>query len=1146
MIASSKIGLLLLLIPTLAFSQIVSSSVNGALLDPSGARIPGASCALTKQETGAVLRTSSGVNGLFTFPSVLPGVYTLSVQAAGFRALQMKDVVVTAGELRTLGNLTLQVGEVRDSVSVTAEAAPLQLATAEKGGLVTGRQLNDISLKGRDFFAFLQMIPGVVDTTASREVSSAGSGSGISINGNRGTQKNFNIDGMTSMDTGSNGSVAFVPNMDAIGEVKVLASNYQAEYGRQSGGQVSVITKSGSREFHGSAYNYYRHESLNANNFFNNRTGTAKAPYRYRISGYSLGGPIYIPGKFNTGKDKFFFFWSQEYTGVKLDYGTNFVNMPTQAERNGNYSQSRDVNGALIPVKDPATAQPFANNIIPTSRINSLGQSILNFYPLPNYTDPDPRNLYRRNYRASYSGNTPKRDDIFRGDAYVTPSLHLYYRFGRDTEHTIQPWSGKAGNINFLLTPVLVDRYGGGQVIHATKTFSPTFVNEVTIGFSRLDRFFDYVDKQKVARSTMGNPPQWYQDPGNPDYLPIVTFGGQPSSPPVNSTGGTIPNYYHNPVQTLLYNLSKVYGSHSFKVGLYLEHSVMNESFGPNYRGTFNFSVDANNPFNSGHSFANALLGNFQSYSETTMQYLVQYRWWNTEWYVQDNWRVSKRLTLDLGMRFSHMPPSKEILHQSATFDPALYEPLKAPAIYIPAFDAAGRRVAKDPLSGNLAVAPLIGQYVPGTGNTANGTAVGGVNGYPEGLFEPPRLTFAPRIGFAYDLFGDGKTALRGGWGAFRDTQQQDRLSVTAGNPPVAYTPTLYYGSLNTYAQTGGALGPTSMGVFYGPHKDAIAMNFSLGVQRQIWESVIDASYVGTLARHLFLTRNLNAIPMYARFDPKNADPTQPTKALPDNFMRPYPGWGDLTNYENAATSNYHSLQIAVNRRFTRGIQYGIAYTYSKALGVGSSDAPAISPYFPARQRNYGPMSIDRRNILVLNYMYDLPKVSHLLGWKPAGWVLDNWHVAGITSFISGAPFTPGINTSDSQDITGSTESARITVTGNPNLDKGERTFYRNFITEVFQRTPLRGFGNAGVGILTGPGISNWDISVSKRVPLFSEGRYIQFRAELFNAWNNTQFSGLYTSAQFNTAGVQVDPNFGAYSAARAPRTIQLSLRLSF
>jgi hypothetical protein len=464
-----------LLLAGLVFAQSTTSSVNGTLVDSSGAAIPSASCILADQATGGTFKAASSAVGLFTFPSVPASTYTLTVQAPGFKVLQMKDIAVTSRELRTLGNVIMQVGEVRESVTVAAEGTAVQLASAERSGVLTGGQVNDIALKGRDFFALLQTIPGVVDTTASRDTSSNTAGAGIFINGNRDNQKNVSVDGITAMDTLSIGSLSFEPNMDAIAEVKILTNNYQAEYGRNSGGAIAAIIKSGTRDFHGSGYDFYRHESLNANNFFNNRTATPKQPYRYRISGYSLGGPIYIPRKFNSNRDKFFFFWSQEFTGVKTDYGAMFVNTPTAAEREGNFSKSFDVNGTLIPVRDPNTGQPFPGNIVPGNRINKTGQAILNFYPLPNYTDPDPRNLYRWNYRSVYSGNTPRRNDILKTDVNLTPSLRMYYRYGRDTDNTLQPWGGKAGSVNFLLSPVFVDRYGNGNLIHVTKLFSSSF-----------------------------------------------------------------------------------------------------------------------------------------------------------------------------------------------------------------------------------------------------------------------------------------------------------------------------------------------------------------------------------------------------------------------------------------------------------------------------------------------------------------------------------------------------------------------------------------------------------------------------------------------------------------------------------------------
>jgi hypothetical protein len=292
--------------------------------------------------------------------------------------------------------------------------------------------------------------------------------------------------------------------------------------------------------------------------------------------------------------------------------------------------------------------------------------------------------------------------------------------------------------------------------------------------------------------------------------------------------------------------------------------------------------------------------------------------------------------------------------------------------------------------------------------------------------------------------------------------------------------------------------------------------------------------------------RNINAIAMFAHFDPKNADPTQPTVPLADNFFRPYRGYGNINQREFTGTSNYHALQVSASRRFAKGVQFGVAYTWSKVLTTSSGDNGGLSSYFATRFLNYGPATFDQPHAFVVNYSYDLPKAGTKTGFLPAKWVLDNWQVSGITSFMSGNPFTPGIATTDGQDISGSTDAARVTVIGDPRLDKSEKTIYRTFNTAAFARTPQRSFGNAGVGILYGPGINNWDLAVSKRFPLFSERRFVQFRTEMFNAWNHTQFSGQNSTARFDKNGVQTDPNFGAYTSALKPRNIQLSLKLVF
>lgn len=1131
-----------------SIAQNVSSSLTVVLIDSTGAAIPGAECKLTSSATGTVYRSVSSTDGTVIFPTILAGNYTFSAEKSGFRQLVAKDIQVTASQVRSLGRLAMEIGEVRQAVNVTAEVSAVQLASAEKAGTITEEQLRDVALKGRDVIGLMTTIPGVVDNGSQRRETAARAAiGGLFVNGAREGQKNVTVDGITNMDTGSNTSMHYEPNMDAIAEVKILTSNYQAEYGRNAGGVITLITKSGTTSFHGSAYWFYRHESLRANNFFNNRTGTPNPPYRYRINGWSLGGPVFIPGKFNQDKSKLFFFFSQELVGSRVDYPTRLINVPTALERNGDFSRSLDVSGNLIPVRDPLTGQSFPGNVIPAARLNALGKSILNFYPTPNYTDPDPRNAYRWNYRSTYSGTNPLRQEIARVDWNPTPKWQMYYRMAFDHQKALRPYGyWYTGNLNYLLTPVAQRLPTDAHAVHVTNVLTPTLVNEFIIGRSQNALYFDYEDPSLVSRSLLPGLKRWYNnnDPGS-QFLPDLGFGGQPANP-VNSGLGPIPYYNWNPILSFVDNVSKIWGAHTVKAGFYVERTTKYQVGNGNPRGAFSFSRDVNNPFDSNHSFANALLGTMQSYTESTGRLDADYLFWNVEWYLQDNWRVSRRLTLDLGLRFYHVPPTTDTLGTLATFDPAFYSLSNAPALYVPARDPSGRRVAQDPRTGAYAPVPLIGQYVPGSGDYANGMKVGGKDGYPEGLYTTSALHLAPRFGFAYDIFGNGKTALRGGFGVFRDRLMGNPTYYAAGNPPITYSPVAYYSTLDTYAQSGGAVGPSDLRILFGQATPTTTMNFSFGIQHQLGGTVLDASYVGSQSRHLVGKRNINPIPMYARFDPANQDPTQPGRPLPDNFLRPIKGWGNIDYQEFGYNSNYNAFQFSVNRRMSRGLQFGAAYTWSKTLGTVPSEYDSVSPYFAGRSRNYGPLNFDRRQMLVFNYIYELPKIAEKIGVRSLRWVTDDWQISGITSFVDGAPFTPGYSTTDGADLTGSSEGARIDVIGDAYLPKGDRTFYRNFNTAAFARPAVRTFGTSGVNILTGPGINNWDITVGKRFRLGAESRYLQFRAEMYNAWNHTQFSGLFTNALFDPAGNQRDPNFGAFSSARDARIIQFSLRLAF
>lgn len=1134
-----------LLLAGLLSGQNITGVITGTVKDSAGAVIPGAHVTLRNQQTQALQITRTNDLGIFVFPSVLPGTYTLEVSAPGFRVHEIRDIGLTMNERRSLGEIVLEVGQVAERVEVRAEVTPVQTASGERAGLITTSQLMNTAIRGRDFFSLLSTLPGIYDENMqSRDVSKGPGAGGLHINGGRSTSINFSLDGVQNNDTGSNTSSPIQPAMDAVAEIKVLTSNYQAEYGRNSAGTINVITKSGTQEYHGSAYYYHRHEALNANAFFRNRTGTPRPVERIKNFGYTFGGPIPL-GRFNRSRDKLFFFWSQEFVRRQNYPGVRFVTTPTAAQRKGDFSDTRDVNGALVPIRDPLSGQYFPGNIIPASRINRTGQAILEFFPLPNYQEPDPALRYSRNYRASASGAFPRHQELFRIDYNVSPTLHMYFRGASDDD--IQNWpygNWRAGSHNYDMYNTRATTDGAGAVLHVTKTFSPTLVNEFTFGASNRALRFNPTDPSLLARSRMGNIGQWYPHANESGAIPDVTFGGVPNA--IDGGIGNIPYRNRNPVFTWVNNISKVVGSHALKFGIYLERMRKDEVGSANTRGALDFRRSTNNPFDTNWAFSNCLLGYFYSYSEANLRTYSHYRYTQVEFYAQDSWKAGRRLSLEFGVRFYWAPPAHDERQYLTTFLPDAYDAQRAAVMYRPGFDpATGRRAAIDPRTGAVAALPYIGLFVPGSGDYAPGMRIGG-KGVPDGLYTAP-FSAAPRFGFALDPKADGKTAIRGGFGVFYDRPQGNLYAATVGQPPVSYSPTVYFGHLDTFLQATGVVGPPNVFAIEAARQPLPAtMNFSLGIQRHIgFGSVADVAYVGSLARHLIIQRNINSIPKYARFNPESLDFTT-NRPLPDNFLRPYLGMGSVNYRTFDGTSNYHSLQVSINRRMSRGFQYGVAYTWSKSLGVAGQDFGNVSYYFPMRRWNYGPLSYDVNHMLVISYIWEVPALGKRLGNRLLGAIADRWQLAGITAVMSGLPFTPSFSTTDGEDITGSEEGARIVVTGNPELPRKERTFYRNFRTEVFARPPRLSFGNAGIGILRHPGWSNWDISVSKRIPVRGEETYFQLRAEFYNAWNHPQFNSYDTGARFDPAGRQVNANFGALNGTRDPRKIQLSLRLMF
>jgi hypothetical protein len=496
-------------------------------------------------------------------------------------------------------------------------------------------------------------------------------------------------------------------------------------------------------------------------------------------------------------------------------------------------------------------------------------------------------------------------------------------------------------------------------------------------------------------------------------------------------------------------------------------------------------------------------------------------------------------------MRFHYLVPIFMADDRLSVFAPERFDPAQQVQLIRPA-RVDNQRAGVHPISGQVYPATLIGAMAPGTGDPTNGMTLAGENGYPRGLIDSYGLLFGPRFGFAFDVFGNGRTAIRGGFGKFYNRpNMSDNYIRFASQPPIVSNPTLFYGTLSGLLDSSGAVFPQAVNAFNRADRVPNVMNFSFSVQQDIgFNTVVDAGYVGSLGRNLLWLRNLNPIPFGANFNPANADPSNPATPLPSAFLRPIQGYNDILMTEPGGSSNYHSLQVTARRRFSQSVQFGLAWTWSKAMGFNDFDQNGVSVQVPVRVWNYGLAAFDRTHVVKVDWLWNLPSTPFdnpvLKG------VLNNWQLSGITSFISGAPLGVGYTTVNPVDITGTpTQGARIVVTGDPVLPKSERTFSRNFRTEVFRMPAVGTIGNAATTQIRGPGINNWDISIFKDFPI-REGMRFQFRAEAYNAFNHAQFSALDTTARFDAQGNQVNARLGEFTATRSPRIMQLALRFYF
>jgi hypothetical protein len=1136
--------------PVGLLAQSVTGTVSGAVADSSGQAVPGATVTLLSERTGEARKTLTNQAGAYTFPSLQPGAYTLRVELQGFRTHERKNNVLTANEHLALGVVQLAIGSVTETVTVAAQGTAVETRSSERSAVLTPDQMAMVAVRGRDVTALLKVLPGVTASEAFTEQESLGGSFGSRVPNIGGARESFStitVDGLAGNDMGTPAVFSSTLNLEAIGEVKVQLNNYRAESGRTGGATVSIVTKSGTQEFHGSLYGYKRHESFNANDTFNSRNGLARPLYRHTTMGLTLGGPLYIPGVFNEKKEKAFFFYSFEHLDTLTPQPLRQVTMPTELERRGDFSQSLDVGGRLIVIRDPVTGQPFPGNVIPSSRINRNGQALLNRFPLPNALGRS-RNF---NHLFQESLDVPKRNHLLRLDFRPTQKDSFYLRASHWNSNQGGPKGGfavAAGGANWGFVPMSYVFEDKSLVGHYTRTFSPKVVSEFSAGWRRgsEDHVVSPEALDSVKRSTIGFTLGQFYPAANPlGIMPRASFGGV-SNAAAFSYDGRFPLFGDDTIWSLTNNTTVVAGDHTLKGGLYYERSHNVEGLtAASFGGNFIFDNDAQNPLNTGYAYSNAILGVFREYNESSSRPPTDGFSTIAEAYLQDTWRASRKLTVDYGLRLSWYTHWRQGDGQAAAFSLERYDRARAPRLFEPVL-VGGQRRARNPLTGEILPAVFIGAFVPGSGDPFNGMVQETDESYPDGFKDQEPVLFDPRVGFSYDVTGDGKTAIRGGFGVFHNLRPAGgTLRTLTQQPPVQLNPSIYYGDMSTYLGAGGVTFPSDVNGWVKNVKTPVLYNFTIGVQRDVgFGTVVDVAYVGSIQRNLEQTRNINRVPPGSRLLPQNLDTTT-GRPLIDNFFRPFPGFGSISLRNNDGIANYHSAQVAINRRFARGFQFGIAYTYSRVKGTANTDGQEVATYFDVRQRNFDYLNYDQPHVFVLNYTWDLPKASRLWDNRMLSAVFDNWQVSGITTLASGIPREITFSTVDAADITGGGDAGRVVLAGNPNLPRGERTAQRWFDTSVVKRPAPGDFGNASRLPVRGPGINNFDVTFFKNVPIRGRAA-LQLRWEMYNVFNHPQYLDVDRAARFDAAGNQVNARFGQAISARIPRIMQGSVRLSF
>jgi len=1117
-----------------AFAQSDTAQISGTVKDPTGAVVANANVSVRNEATGIERRTVTNEAGVYVAASLPPGYYTVTVEATGFKKFITIKNKLDPNVPATV-NAGLDVGTVTETVEVTASVIQLQSETATVGKLIEGRQIKDLMLNGRNPLFLALLKPGVRGGALSGLSFGLSSG-GLSINGARGQDLLITFDGAIGIRTRANGTSIGTADLETVQEVQILTANYNAEYGRSAGGQIRMVTKSGSQTFHGSAYEYLRNEKLDANSWSRNNSNQTRETQRYNQYGFIVSGPVYIPGKWNTDKNKLFFLWGEEWLKRRRQ-STTFQTVPTLAMRSGNFSELLGPNRYFSTprvINNPTTGRPFDNNIIPTNQLSSNGRGFLNAYPEPNglfqgtsnftQTRPQPEDQRKDTFSFDFMPNE-KHTFRLRHARYEWVSVDAF-RGGFD--RAVTDWSrpNRTASLNHIWS------------------ISPTMINEALVTAS-VDRVFIGVFRpgERFARSKYGitYPYIFPERKEIFDKIPTIeisNFG--------TVDGGPYPAFSSGPVYIVSNNTSKITGNHTIRWGVTLERLGQNDFDQINVSGVPGGTNNQNGRFvftdtragGTGLAMGNAIMGLFNTYAEIGPRAFTPYRSHTFEWFLQDGWRITPKLRLEYGVRHTIMNPYyKSLWGNTAVFDPNRYDPSKAAVL---------ERATGNVLSGER----YNGVLIPGTGfpAAAKGRVAIADSGEFNRLFsggsvywgQTQKLNFQPRFGLAYSI--NPKTVFRAGGGRFMSRPGVSDNIFLGGNPP--FQPMVSVANGQADNPGGGArtgfpqFFMTSDPVFKIPN----AWNWTVGVQREIgFQTTIEVGYVGRTGLHLERERELNAL---------QPGTLQANPGANANFLRPFKGFAFLPMGETAARSEYNGLQVELNRRFTGNFSYGLAYTLSKSMDNASGRRDRL--YNPFDDRNYwGKSGFDTRHVMVINWIYALPFLKDQKGF--VGRVAGGWQVTGVIQFQTGTPITVGRG-EDYAGIGSGSEGQPWNVNGDASLSRGERHFSNgtgaadpNFWFRTTSTGGSRIFTQPAAGTyanqnrsslpLHQPGFQNWNLAAFKDF-LITERHRVQLRGEFFNFTNHP-----------NWGGANTDPNsaaFGKVTSKSSNREIQLSLRYSF